>query len=180
MPPGRRCAGENARSGGRSAGRDYERAVTSVAIALRDWGLAHGDRVGILAGNRPEWHIADIATMAAGLVTVPVYPTNAASQVGYVLAHSGARVCFVENVDQLAKVLLRRSELPELEHVVVMDDVTGLDDGFITSLDDLRASARRPANRRPEGSTSSSRRSSRPISQPSCTRAARPARRRAR
>ena len=28
---------------------DYERSVTSVATALRDWGLAHGDRVGILA-----------------------------------------------------------------------------------------------------------------------------------
>ena len=64
--------------------------------------------VGILATNRPEWHIADIAAFAAGLVTVPVYPTNAASQVGYVLGHSGARVCFVENVDQPAKVLLRR------------------------------------------------------------------------
>ena len=119
---------------------DYERSVTSVATALRDWGLVHGDRVGILATNRPEWHIVDIATMSAGLVSVPVYPSNAASQVCYVLAHSGARVCFVENVDQLAKVLLRRSELPALEHVVVMDDVNGLDDGFITSLDDLRAS----------------------------------------
>ena len=40
----------------------------------------------------------------------------------------------------MAKVLLRRAELPALEHVVVMDDVNGLDDGFITSLDDLRAS----------------------------------------
>ena len=119
---------------------DYERSVTSVATALRDWGLVHGDRVGILAANRPEWHIVDIATMSAGLVSVPVYPSNAASQVCYVLAHSGARVCFVENVDQLTKVLLRRSELPALEHVVVMDDVNGLDDGFITSLDDLRAS----------------------------------------
>jgi long-chain acyl-CoA synthetase len=119
---------------------DYERSVAGVATALRDWGLVHGDRVGILATNRPEWHIVDIATMSAGLVSVPVYPSNAASQVCYVLAHSGARVCFVENVDQLTKVLLRRSELPALEHVVVMDDVNGLDDGFITSLDDLRAS----------------------------------------
>ena len=159
---------------------DYERSVTSVATAFRDWGLVHGDRVGILATNRPEWHIVDIATMSAGLVSVPVYPSNAASQVCYVLAHSGARVCFVENVDQLTKVLLRRSELPALEHVVVMDDVNGLDDGFITSLDDLRASGTSSRNRRPEASMRSSRRSSRPISQPSCTPAARPARRRAR
>ena len=56
------------------------------------------------------------------------------------LGHSGARVCFVENVDQLAKVLLWRSELPDLERVIVMDEVSGLDDGFITSLSDVGAS----------------------------------------
>ena len=71
---------------------EYEQSVTAVATALRDWGLVSGDRVGILAANRPAWHIVDIATMSAGLVSVPVYPTNAASQVRYVLAHSGARV----------------------------------------------------------------------------------------
>jgi long-chain acyl-CoA synthetase len=118
---------------------EYEEAVTELATGLRDLGLERGDRVGILATNRPEWHVADIASLAAGLVTVPVYPTNAASQVGYVLGHSGARVCFVENVDQLAKVLLRRADLPALERVVVIEDVPGLDDGFISSLGDLRA-----------------------------------------
>jgi long-chain acyl-CoA synthetase len=117
----------------------YEQSVTRVANAMRNWGLLPGDRVGILATNRREWHIADLATMAAGLATVPVYPSNAASQVRYVLAHSGARACFVENVDQLAKVLLRRGELPGVEHVVVMDDVDGLDDGFITCFRDLCA-----------------------------------------
>ena len=115
---------------------------------MRDWGLTHGDRVGILAANRPEWHIADIASLAAGLVTVPVYPTNAASQVAYVLGHSGARVCFVENVDQLAKVLLRRADLPALEHVVVMDDVAGPRRRVHPSLGDCvpraAASAQRP------------------------------------
>jgi long-chain acyl-CoA synthetase len=119
---------------------EYELAVAEAATGLRAWGLTRGDRLGILATNRPEWHIADIAGLTAGLVTVPVYPSNAASQVGYVLGHSGARACFVDNVDQLAKVLLWRSELPALEFVVVMDDVSGLDDGFIRSLGDLRAS----------------------------------------
>ena len=122
----------------------YELAVEEIAVGLRQSGLAHGDRVAILAGNRPEWHMADIAILAAGMVTVPVYATNAASQVGYILGHSGARACFVENVEQLAKVLLWRSQLPELQHVFVIDGVTGLDDGTISSLADLRLSARDP------------------------------------
>jgi long-chain acyl-CoA synthetase len=110
-----------------------------LAVGLRALGLEPGDRVGILATNRPGWHVADIGSLAAGLVTVPVYPTNAASQVGYVLGHSGARACFVENVDQLAKVLLRRGDLPALEWVVLIDEPSGLDDGFVRSLDDIRA-----------------------------------------
>ena len=118
---------------------EYELAVTELAAGLQAWGLAPGDRVGILSANRPEWHLGDIASLAAGLVTVPVYPSNAASQVAYVLRHSGARACFVENVDQLAKLLLRRADMPTLEFVVVMDDVPGLDDGFIRTFGDLRA-----------------------------------------
>jgi long-chain acyl-CoA synthetase len=116
---------------------EYERAVAELAAGLQAWGLTRGDRVGILSVNRPEWHLADIASLAAGLVTVPVYPSNAASQVAYVLRHSGARACFVENVDQLAKVLLRRADIPALEFVVVMGEVPGLDDGFIRTFGDL-------------------------------------------
>jgi long-chain acyl-CoA synthetase len=118
--------------------QDYEQAVTEVAVGLRALGLQPGDRIGILATNRPAWHIADVGSLAAGLVTVPVYPTNAASQVGYLLDHSGARACIVENMDQLAKVLLRRGDLPTLEWVGMIEEPSGLDDGFVRSLDEVR------------------------------------------
>jgi long-chain acyl-CoA synthetase len=118
---------------------DYGHAVAEVAAGLCIWDLQPGDRVAILSTNRPEWHIVDMAVLCSGLVSVPIYPTNAASQVAYILNHSGARVCFVEDVDQLSKVLLKRPELPELEAVVVMAGVEGLDDGFVRLLEDVRA-----------------------------------------
>jgi long-chain acyl-CoA synthetase len=119
--------------------REYEQAVAEVAAGLRSLGLSRGDRVGLLSANRPEWHIADIGTLTSGLVTVPVYPTNAAGQVAYLLRHSGARLCFVDTADQLAKVLLRRSELPQLERVVLLGESAGLDDdGFVLALAQLR------------------------------------------
>ena len=80
--------------------------------------------------------------LAAGGVTVPVYPTNSSSQVAYVLSHSGCRFLFVEDLDQLSKVLLRRDELPDLERVFVFDRGEGLDHDFVgdlTDLDDLAA-----------------------------------------
>src|SRR5262249_29176505 len=77
---------------------EYRQAAAEVAEGLCAWDVRPGDRVAVLATNRPEWHIVDIAVLCAGLVSVPIYPTNAASQVAYVLKHSGARVCFVEDV----------------------------------------------------------------------------------
>ena len=93
----------------------YGAAVREVAAALVALGLEPGERAGILAGNQPRWHMADVAIMAAGGVTVPAYPTGAASQVAQVLGHSDSRVCFVGDRDQLAKLLLCRPRLSALD-----------------------------------------------------------------
>ena len=101
---------------------DYATAVEQAAVGLIGLGVRPGDRVGLLASNRPEWHIADLAIMSAGAVTVPVYPTSSSSQVEYVLANSDARVCFVDDTEQLAKVLLHLPNLPALERIVSFGD----------------------------------------------------------
>ena len=118
---------------------EYALAVTEVANGLRAAGLVPGDRVAILAANRPEWHIADLGALAAGLVSVPIYPSNSAKQVAYVLGHSQARCCFLDDADQLAKVVGRRDELPDLEFVVLLaGDHDDPDARFVRSLLDLR------------------------------------------
>lgn len=118
--------------------RDYERAVAETAAGLRAWGLVPGDRVGLLSGNRPEWHIADVAILVAGLVTTPVYATSSSTQVTHVLTDAGARLCFVEGGDQLAKLLVRRPDLPEVANAVVLAPLEGIEDGFVRTLTELR------------------------------------------
>ena len=76
---------------------EYQRAVDDVASGLLRWHLEPGDRVALLASNRPEWHVADMAILSNGLVTVPIYPTSAAGQAAYVLRHSGARLFVTDN-----------------------------------------------------------------------------------
>lgn len=115
----------------------YAQTVRRLGAGLVDLGLQAGDRVGILSGNRREWHLADMAILSTGGVTVPVYPTNSSSQVAYVLGNSGCRVVVVEDIDQLAKVLLRRADLPSLERVVILDRADGLDHEFVLDLDEL-------------------------------------------
>jgi long-chain acyl-CoA synthetase len=55
---------------------DYERRATRVGLGLRELGVGIGDRVAVLADNRPEWLFADLGTQGIGGVTVGVYPTS--------------------------------------------------------------------------------------------------------
>jgi long-chain acyl-CoA synthetase len=94
--------------------------VRALADVLRGWGVRKGDRVAILSENRWEWPVTDFATLAIGGVDVPLYPTLMPEQIGYMLRDSGAKVAVVSSKEQYDK-LAAAGELPELEHVVVMD-----------------------------------------------------------
>ena len=121
---------------------EYGSAVEEIAAGLVGCGTQPGDRVGLLSFNRLEWHLADVGTLSAGGVTVPVYQTSSAEQVEYILGHAGARICFVENRAELAKILERRDALTQLARVVVFDDTDVARDDFVVSLAQLRAEGR--------------------------------------
>ncbi|MBI3726134.1 long-chain fatty acid--CoA ligase [bacterium] len=99
---------------------DVARDVRRLSCGLASIGVAKGDRVGIVAGTRLEWVLADLAILHQGAVTVGVYPTLLADDVAYQLSHSDAKVAFVEDETQLAKVLSVRAKLPSLERIVVL------------------------------------------------------------
>ena len=116
-----RCVGEQVREW---SSRQLFDEVRDLSLGLEALGVRPRDRVAILSDSRPEWVIADLATLTAGAVTVPVYPTLPANQVGYILAHSGARVVAVADEEQAAKVRAARKDAPAVEAIVVFDGGT--------------------------------------------------------
>jgi long-chain acyl-CoA synthetase len=102
--------------------QEFYRDVAGVARALRQWGLNKGDRLAILSENRPEWAVADFASLLLGAVVVPIYTTLTALQTAYILSDSGARVVVVSTAKQLEKVLSIRNQTA-VEKIVVMDQV---------------------------------------------------------
>lgn len=94
--------------------------VRALADVFLGWGLGKGDRVAIVSENRWEWPVTDFAVLAIGGVDVPLYPTLTPEQIGYMLRDSGAKVAVVSSQEQYEK-LTQSGELPELEHVIVMD-----------------------------------------------------------
>jgi long-chain acyl-CoA synthetase len=101
--------------------REYAAAVREVAAGLISLGVGHGDRVSILGENRPEWLICDLAAMTIGAVTCGIYTTSAPEEVAYIVGHSESKVIFIENEEQVDKIL---QILPEvnLKKVIVWDN----------------------------------------------------------
>jgi long-chain acyl-CoA synthetase len=100
---------------------EYGKMVKKTAAGLIHAGLQPGDPVAILGDNRPEWLMCHVAAMAIGCVTCGVYSTNAPEQVAYVVGHSESKLLFVENEEQVDKVLQIYKDLEQLKKVVVWD-----------------------------------------------------------
>ena len=100
-------------------------AIDAIALGLVEIGIAPGDRVAILSDTRLEWTLASYAISAAGGIVVPVYPTNSPGECAWVLGNSGARAVVCENAEQTDKVRSIRDRLPELAHVVTIEEAGG-------------------------------------------------------
>ena len=115
---------------------EFEKKVEELAAKLLEFEIEKGDKVAILSNSRLEWGIIDIANFSVGAVTVPIYQSNLPEEVEYVLKHSEAKLVFVEDREQLAKVLEVRSELPILKHIILIEGKVKTP-GFIIGYDSL-------------------------------------------
>lgn len=116
----------------------YE-AIRSVGLALHEVGVRGGDRVGVIAENEPAWLFADLGAQGIGALSVAAYPTQVASEVTYIMAHSECRVIFCGDQEQVDKVRDNRASLPNLIKVVCFDmkGVTEYRDPMIISMSEF-------------------------------------------
>lgn len=105
--------------------QDYHDAVLRIAAGLERAGLRRGEVVSIVSESRPEWLYVDMAAQALGCVSHGAYPTCSSLRLAHQLGLAGARLVFVDSVDQAAKILDVAHALPALERIVVFD-VRGL------------------------------------------------------
>src|SRR4051795_815287 len=111
--------------------------VDALAGGLYALGVRKGDSVALMLGNRPEFHLADLAVMMIGATPFSIYMTYAPNQIAYVVGDAEAKVLITEQ-QFLDNVLKAREELPNLEHIIVVD---GDAPEGVLSLDDALAKA---------------------------------------
>ncbi|MGW7519086.1 AMP-dependent synthetase/ligase [Streptomyces sp. NPDC054796] len=98
------------------------RRVFAIAAGLMDLGVRPEERVAIASGTRVDWILSDLGILCAGAATTTVYPSTNTGETAFILADSESRVLIAEDATQLAKVREHRSELPRLDHVVLIEE----------------------------------------------------------
>jgi long-chain acyl-CoA synthetase len=96
------------------------RRVEAVAGGLAKLGVGRGDTVAIMLGNRPEFHIVDLAAALLGATPFSIYLTYPPAEIEYLIRDAAAKVAIVEQA-HLTAMLEARQALPVLEHVIVVD-----------------------------------------------------------
>jgi long-chain acyl-CoA synthetase len=112
-----------------------------IAHGLHAVGFRPGDVASIMANAVPEWVFADMGILCAGGVSSGIYPTDSAAQVEYLLNDSATRVIFVDDEEQLDKILSCRARCPSLQKIVVfdMEGLSGFSDPMVMSLAEFMA-----------------------------------------
>ncbi|BEQ14085.1 class I adenylate-forming enzyme family protein [Desulfoferula mesophila] len=97
--------------------------ASQAAGLLQSWGIAKGDRVGLMSFNTPAYVIAYYGILRAGGVVVPINHKLQAPEVDYILAHSRAKLLLADGA--LAPVLAKLGS--PVRRAALDSDVEGLD-----------------------------------------------------
>ncbi|MET8681598.1 long-chain fatty acid--CoA ligase [Streptomyces sp. NPDC004647] len=122
--------------------RQASERVLAIAAGLIDLGVRPEERVAVASSTRLDWILSDLGILCGGAATTTIYPTTNAEETAFILADSGSRVLIAEDAEQLNKARERGAELPQLAHVVVIEEadaksVAGDPDGWVISLAEL-------------------------------------------
>jgi long-chain acyl-CoA synthetase len=111
--------------------------VRRLSKALIGLGVERGDRVALMSENGPHWPTVDFATLCAGAVLVPIYPTLLPDQSSYIAGNCGAKVVVAETTVHLEGLLSHADELPDVRQYVLIKGESS--DPRVTTLDKLIA-----------------------------------------
>jgi long-chain acyl-CoA synthetase len=119
--------------------------VALARAALAQLGVGRGDRVAVVTENRIEWVILAHATYQRRAIYVPMSEAQHDAELKYILADSGAKVCFAANASVAARVASLREDLLDLQQVIIIDgeDPRSLN-ALLAQCSDRLVSARTP------------------------------------
>ncbi|AUI66935.1 MULTISPECIES: long-chain fatty acid--CoA ligase [Glaesserella] len=98
----------------------FQQYIDQLSYALLAQGIDVQDKIGIFANNMPRWTITDFAAMQIRAVAVPIYATNTAKQVEYILNDADIKILFVGDQEQFDQATEIANNCPQLTKIVAM------------------------------------------------------------
>jgi long-chain acyl-CoA synthetase len=95
--------------------------VNNLRAGLASLGVQAGDTVGIIANNRKEWVIAEIATQGLRAAFVPMYEKELVTMWKYIIKDAAVKVLLVSKPEILEKVKNFPAEIPTLQHIYLIE-----------------------------------------------------------
>lgn len=99
--------------------------VNQTSRAFLKYGIKPGDKVAIIANNRPEWNFADLGMMQVGAISVPVYPTISEGEYKFIFNDAEVKLAFVSDEGLYQKLQSIKKDVPALRDIYTFDKVPG-------------------------------------------------------
>lgn len=100
---------------------EFYQQVLACAKGLIALGIRRGDAVAIFSPTRYEWTVLDFALITIGAVSVPIYETDAASQVVHICNDSNVKMIVCDNRERFDRIDAISDQCPSLEHMFMFD-----------------------------------------------------------
>jgi len=101
---------------------EFKEETDSFANGLAALGIKKGDKIAIIAENRPEWVYSDMGILALGAVDVPMYPSLTATSIEFILNNSEVKGVIISNKLQLNKLLKYKASLRYINFIILMNE----------------------------------------------------------
>jgi long-chain acyl-CoA synthetase len=107
--------------------------VNQLSIGLLQAGMGPGDmsvedrdKIAVIAKNRPEWVLLDLAVQQIGALLIPIYPTISEIDLEFILKDAGVKMIFVNDSDLCEKIRHIKPNLPELREIISFEKIDGI------------------------------------------------------
>jgi len=101
--------------------------LLQLGVSGNDMTTENRDKIAIIANNRPEWLITDMAVQQSGAILVPIYPTTSPNEIEFIFNDAAVKYVFVSSKELLDKIKSIQSKVPSLKNIFTFDQLAGAD-----------------------------------------------------
>lgn len=105
--------------------QEFAENVNLLSYGLYNIGIKPGDKIAIIANNRPEWNFTDFALQQVGAISVPIYPTISETDLSFILNDAAVTYIFISSAELYAKLKSTIEKISSVKNVYAFNDFEG-------------------------------------------------------